>query len=63
MFYVGFIAMAFRDAVVQPNQFDPELDPGEALEEVQTLWLQQDVSEWQVCLKNVILLYVLCAIA
>ena len=39
---------------VQPNQFDPEWDPeGEAAEEVQTLWLQQDVSEWLVCLYNV----------
>ena len=38
--------MARRDAVIQPNQFDPELDAqGEAPEEVQTLWLQQDVSE------------------
>ena len=48
------IAMARRDAFVQPYQFDPELDPeGEAPEEVQTLWLQQDVSEWLVCLYNV----------
>ena len=40
--------------LVQPNQFDPEWDPeGEAPEEVQTLWLQQDVSEWLVCLNNV----------
>ena len=36
---------------VQPYQFDPECDPeGEAPEEVQTLWLQQDVSEWLVCI-------------
>ena len=36
------------------DQFDPEWDPeGEAPEEVQTLWLQQDVSEWLVCLYNV----------
>ena len=49
-----------RDAVIQPNQFDPELDPhGEAPEEVQTLRLQQDVSEWSVCLNNVSLFYVL----
>ena len=42
-------AMARRDAVVQPYQFDPESDPeGEAPEDVQTLWLQQDVSEWLV---------------
>ena len=48
------IAMAHRDAFVQPYQFDPEWDPeGEAPEEVQTLWLQQDVSEWLVCLNNV----------
>ena len=46
--------MARRDFFVQPNQFDPEWDPeGEAPEEVQTLWLQQDVSEWLVCLNNV----------
>ena len=33
-----------QDFFVQPNQFDPEWDPeGEAPEEVQTLWLQQDV--------------------
>ena len=41
--------MAHRDAVIQPYQFDPESDPeGEAPEEVQTLQLQQDVSEWLV---------------
>ena len=52
--YGGCITVAHRDAVVQPNQFDPEWDPeGEAPEEVQTLWLQQDVSEWLVCLYNV----------
>ena len=46
--------MALRDAVIQPNQFDPESDPeGEAPEEVQTLQLQQDVSEWLVCLNSV----------
>ena len=46
--------MAHRDAVVQPYQFDPESDPeGEAPEEVQTLQLQQDVSEWLVCLNSV----------
>ena len=45
--------MARRDAFVQPNQFDPESDPErEAPEKVQTLQLQQDVSEWLVCLKN-----------
>ena len=38
----------------KPYQFDPESDPeGEAPEEVQTLWLQQDISEWLVCLNNV----------
>ena len=52
--------MARGDAVVQPYQFGPELDPeGEAPGEVQTLWLQQDVSEWLVCLNNVSLFYVL----
>ena len=43
-----------REFFIQPNLFDPEWDPeGEAAEEVQTLWLQQDVSEWLVCLYNV----------
>ena len=52
--YCGYKAMACRDFFVQPYQFDPEWDPeGEAPEEVQTLWLQQDVSEWLVCLNNV----------
>ena len=52
--------MARRDAVIQPNQFDPELDAqGEAPEEVQTLWLQQDVSEWFVCL-NMLLVWSMC---
>ena len=60
MFYSGCIAMAHRDAVSQPNQFDPESDPeGEAPEEIQTLRLQQDFSEWLVCLNNVSLFYVL----
>ena len=46
--------MARGDAVIQPYQFDPESDPeGEAPEEVQTLWPQQDVSEWLVCLNDV----------
>ena len=46
--------MACRDAVVQPYQFDPELDPeGEFPQEIQTLPLQQDVSEWLVCPNNV----------
>ena len=41
-------------AAVQPNQFDQESHPeGEAPEEVQTLRLQQDISEWLVCLNNV----------
>ena len=40
--------------MVQPYQFDPESDlEGEAPEVVQTLWLQQDVSKWLVCLNNV----------
>ena len=52
--------MACLDALVQPYQYDPESEPkGEAPEEIQTLWLQQDVSEWLVCLKNVSLFYVL----
>ena len=42
--------MARGDFFVQPYQFDPE---GESPEEVQTLWLQQDDSEWSVCLNNV----------
>ena len=38
-----------RDAVIQPYQFDPELDPeGEAPEEIQVIRLQQDISEWLV---------------
>ena len=45
--YGGCITMAHGDFFVQPYQFDPESDPeGEAPEETQTLWLQQDVSEW-----------------
>ena len=52
--------MAHREFFVQPHQFDPELGlEGEAPEEVKTLWLQQDVSEWLVCLNNVSLFYVL----
>ena len=48
------------NAVVQPYQFDPESDPGgEAPEEVQTLLLQQDVSEWLVCLNMLVGSYVL----
>ena len=50
--------MACGDAFVHPYQFDPESDPeGEAPEELQTLWLQQDVSEWLVCL-NIVSLYI-----
>ena len=53
--YSGCIAMARRDAVVQPYQCDPEPDPeGEVPEEIQTLQLQQDLSEWFVCL-NIVL--------
>ena len=52
--YGGCIAMARRDAVVQLYQIESESDPeGEAPEETQTLQLQQDVSEWLVCLNNV----------
>ena len=51
--------MARRDAVVKPYQFDPELDTeGEAPEEIQTLRLQQDVSEWLVCLNMLLSLFV-----
>ena len=54
------MAMACRDFFIQPYQFNPESDPQEeAPEEVQTLWLQQDISEWLVCLNNVSLFYVL----
>ena len=50
-----YICIAARgDTFIQLNQFDPESDPeGEAPDEVQTLWLQKDVSEWLVCLNNV----------
>ena len=52
MFYSGWDEM--RDAVVQPYQLYPESDPeGKAAEEVQTLRLQMDISEWLVCLNNV----------
>ena len=45
------------DAIIQPYQFDPESDPeGEAPEEVQIL--QQDVSEWLVCLNMLLSLFV-----
>ena len=58
--YSGCIAMAHGDAFVQPHKFDSGSDPeGEAPEEVQTLRLQQDVSQWLVCLNNVSLYYVL----
>ena len=56
--YGGCITMARGDAVVQPYQFDPKLDPeGEAPEEIQTLLLQQNVSEWLVFL-NIVSLFV-----
>ena len=43
--------MARQDALFQPYQFDPESDPaGGAPEEIQTLRLQQDLSEWLVSL-------------
>ena len=49
--YSGCNTVARRNALVHPYQFDPELyAEGEAPEEVQTLRLQQDVSEWFVCL-------------
>ena len=51
--------MAHRDAVIQPNQIDPESDPeAEAPKEIQTLRLQQDVSEWLVCLNMLLSLFV-----
>ena len=44
-----YVAIARTDAFIQPYRFDPESDPeGEAPEKVQTLRLQQDVSEWLV---------------
>ena len=56
--------MTRRDFFVQPNQFDPEWDPeGEAPEEVQTMWLQQDVSERSVCLNNVSLFVCVVTVA
>ena len=52
--------MACGDVFAQPYQLDPEWDPeGEAPEEMQTLQLQQDVSEWLVCRKTLVSLYVL----
>ena len=58
--YGGCIAMACLDAVIQPYQFNPELDPeGEEPEEIQTLQLQQDVSERLVCLNMLVCSYVL----
>ena len=62
MFYGGCNAAAWQDAVVQPYQFDPESDAkGEAPEELQTLRLQQDVSEWLVCL-NMLLCLLVCVV-
>ena len=58
-FYSGCNTTACRDAVVQPYKFDPESDPDvETPEEVQTLWLQQNVSEWLVCLNMLLSLFV-----
>ena len=55
--YVGFVAMARQDAVVQSYQFDPESDPeGEAPEGIQSLPLQ-DISEWLVCLNMLLSLF------
>ena len=60
--YGGFIAMARQDAAVQLYQFDPESDPeGVAPEEIQTLQLQQDISEWWVCL-NMLLSFLECVV-
>ena len=56
--YDGCIALARRDAVVQPYESDPESDPGEAPEEVPTLRSQQEVSEWLVCLNMLHSLFV-----
>ena len=51
--------MALWDFFVQPNQFGPESDPeGEEIEKYRLCWMQQDVSEWLVCLTNVSLFYV-----
>ena len=51
--------MARRDAVIQPYQFDPEVDPeGETHERVQPLRLQQGISEWLVCLNMLLSLFV-----
>ena len=51
--------MARRDAVFQLYQFDPESDPeGEAPEIKQILRLQQNVSEWLVCLNMLLSLFV-----
>ena len=59
--YSGFIATARGDAVIQPYQFDPKSDPeGEAPEEIQTLQLQQDLSEWLVCLSMLLSLLLCC---
>ena len=55
-----YVAMAHGGAFVQPYLFDPASDlKGEAPEQIQTLQMQQDVSEWLVCLNNVSLFYVL----
>ena len=57
--YGGCIATAHQDAVMQTYQFDPESDPEEeAPEKIQTLWLQQGVSEWLVCLNMLVSLFV-----
>ena len=54
--------MARQVAAIQPNQFDPKSDQeGEAPEEVQTLWLQQDISEWLVRL-NILHSLFICAV-
>ena len=45
--------MAHREVFIQQYQFDPELDPEGELLKKYRLRLQQDVSEWLVCLNDV----------
>ena len=60
--YGGCNAMPRQNAVIQPYQFDPESNPErEAPEEIQSLRLQQDVSEWLVCL-NMLLGLLVCVV-
>ena len=56
------LVVACANDFVQPYQFDSESDPeGEAPKEVQTLRLQQDVSDWLVCL-NMLLSFFVCVV-